>query len=263
MAKIAIVSGGSSGIGKCVTASLLAAGVKVYEFSRRDQAIDGVLHKTVDVTDEELVRETVAEIIACEGHVDMLISCAGYGISGAVEFTELKDAKRQLDVNFYGTVNCVKAVLGYMRKQNSGRIVCVSSVAGAIPIPFQTFYSVSKAAINSYVCALANEVRPYGITICAVQPGDIASSFTDARNKSIAGDKEYGGRICRSVALMEKDERTGMSAQAAGQYIAGLALRKKIKVCYAVGLKYKLFCVIMKIIPIRLSNYLIGKIYAQ
>ena len=171
MAKIAIVSGGSSGIGKCVTASLLAAGVKVYEFSRRDQAIDGVLHKTVDVTDEELVRETVAEIIACEGHVDMLISCAGYGISGAVEFTELKDAKRQLDVNFYGTVNCVKAVLGYMRKQNSGRIVCVSSVAGAIPIPFQTFYSVSKAAINSYVCALANEVRPYGITICAVQPG--------------------------------------------------------------------------------------------
>ena len=263
MSKIAIVTGGSSGIGKCTAAHLRDAGVKVYEFSRRDCAEAGIIHKSVDVTDEAQVQAAVQEVIEAEGRVDILVSCAGFGISGAIEFTELADAKRQLDVNFFGTVNCTKAVLPGMRKRRSGRIVCIGSVAGPIPIPFQAFYSVSKASINSYVMALANEVRPYGISVCAVMPGDIASGFTDARSKSIAGDREYGGRISRSVAVMEKDERNGMQPDTAGEYIAMIALKQKVKPLYAIGFTYKAFCVIMKLLPARFSNYLIGMIYAK
>ena len=263
MSTVAIVTGGSSGIGRETAKSLVSRGIKVYEFSRREVEQEGICHKGVDVSEETMVQKAVDEIFREEGHIDILVNCAGFGISGAVEFTRLEDAKRQLDVNFFGTVNCTRALLPIMRKQGYGKIVCVSSVAGAIPIPFQTYDSVSKAAINSYVTALANEVRPFHIQVCAVQPGDIASSFTDVRAKSLEGDEEYAGRISRSVAVMEKDERGGMSPAVAGNYIAGIALKKKVKPLYAIGTVYKFFCVIMRLLPCRFSNYLLYQIYGK
>ena len=263
MGTVAIVTGGSSGIGRETARCLMEQGITVCEFSRRDTQTPGIRHFSVDVTDEACVQAAVQTVLEQEKRIDILVNCAGFGISGAVEYTELQDAKRQLDVNFFGTVNCTKAVLPIMHRQRRGKIVCVSSVAGAIPIPFQTFYSVSKSAINAYATALANEVRPYGIQVCAVQPGDIASGFTDARAKSVAGDREYGGRISRSVKVMEKDERSGMSPAQAGEYIAGIALKKKVKPLYAVGTVYKLFCVIMRLLPCRFSNWLLYMIYAR
>lgn len=261
MAKTAIVTGGSSGIGLNVAKSLKSSGCKVYEFSRREVKDSPFEHISVDVTDESAVQAAVKQVLEAEGKIDILVNCAGFGISGAVEFTSLEDAKRQLDVNFFGMVNCSKAVMGAMRKAKSGRIVNISSVAGPVPIPFQAFYSASKAAINSYTCAAANELAPYGISLCAIQPGDISSGFTDARKKTLDGDEEYGGRISKSVAVMEKDERGGMKPEVAGAYIAKIALKKKVKPLYAIGFVYKLFCVLMKILPIGLSNKIIGMIY--
>ena len=193
----------------------------------------------------------------------MLISNAGFGVSGAVEFTEPADAKRQLDVNFFGMVNVCHAVLPIMRKAGHGRIVNTSSVAGVVPIPFQTFYSASKAAINSYTMSLANEVRPFGIQVCAVMPGDIRTGFTAARKKSQAGDEIYGGRISRSVAGMEHDEQTGMAPETAGAYIASVATRKSVKPLRAIGLLYKFYCLLVKLLPVRTLNWLVRMIYAK
>jgi len=261
--KTAIVTGGSSGIGKAVACHLVNAGVKVYEFSRRDSNVPGITHIHADVTDGTSVDSAVEEVLFREGHIDIVVNCAGFGISGAIEFTDTDDAVRQLDVNFFGLVRVNRAVLGSMRRAGSGRIVNISSVAGPIPIPFQSFYSASKAAINDYTMALANEIRPYGVTVCAVQPGDIASGFTDARCKTVLGDEEYGGRISRSVQVMEHDERNGMSPDEAGAYIAKIALKKKVKPLYAIGFQYKAFAVIMKLLPCRLSNWILGLIYAR
>ncbi|MCQ2512362.1 MAG: SDR family NAD(P)-dependent oxidoreductase [Lachnospiraceae bacterium] len=263
MSKIAIVTGGSSGIGLNVAMCLKNAGCTVYEFSRREVPNSPFHHISTDVTDEAAVQSAVKQVLEKEEKIDILVNCAGFGISGAAEFTELADAKRQLDVNFFGMVNVTKAVLTPMRNARGGRIVNISSVAAPIPIPFQTFYSASKAAINSYTCAVANEVAPYGISMCAIQPGDISSGFTDARKKSIEGDTEYGGRIRRSVEVMEKDERGGMKPSVAAAYICKIALKKKVKPLYAIGFSYKAFCVIMKVLPIGLSNKMIGMIYAK
>ena len=261
MAKTAIVTGGSSGIGQEVAKSLKEAGCTVYEFSRREVADSKFNHMSVDVTDEACVQKAVQTVLDKEGKIDLLVNCAGFGISGAVEYTDLEDAKRQIDVNFFGMVNCSKAVMTPMRKAGGGRIVNISSVAAPVPIPFQAFYSASKAAINSYTCAAGNEVAPYGISMCAIQPGDIQTGFTDARKKTLAGDEEYGGRISKSVAVMEKDEREGMPALVAGRYIAKIALKKKVKPLYAIGFVYKFFCLLMKLLPIGLANKIIGKIY--
>ena len=144
---------------------------------------------------------------------------------------------------------------------DAGNLSAESTAPAAIP--FQTFYSCSKAAINDFTLALANEVRPYGVTVCAVQPGDIRTGFTDARAKSAEGDDLYGGRISRSVAGMEKDERNGMSPDKAGKKIAAVALKKKSKPLMALGFSYQFLCVLIKLLPVRLVNYLVGVLYAR
>lgn len=262
MPKVALVTGGSSGIGRCTAAALRDAGCVVYEFSRREHTMDGVQHLSVDVTVETAVRNAVEQIAQAEGSIDIVVNCAGFGISGAVEFTELIDAKWQFDVNFFGMVNVNRAVIPIMRR-GGGRIVNVSSVAAVAHIPFQTYYSASKAAIESYTCALANELKPFGITVTAAQPGDIRTGFTDARKKSADGDEVYGGRISRSVAGMERDERGGMSPEFAGRYIAKLALKKHVKPIYTVGFGYKCLSLLCKLLPCRLRNWIVGLLYAR
>ena len=263
MNKIAVVTGGSGGIGRCTAASLNAAGCTVYEISRRDIPSDGIIHMSADVTDEAQVRRVIDEIAAREGRIDILVNNAGFGISGAAELTESRDSHAQLELNVFGTDNVTRAVLPHMRAQGGGRIVCMSSIAGIVPIPFQLWYSVSKAAIIAYVLALQNEVRPFGISVCAIMPGDIASGFTDARHKSAAGDDVYAGRIERSVAVMEHDERTGMTPEYAGSSVAKYALKKSSRPLVAMGIAYKGAAAIAKLFPRRLSNWIVGQIYAK
>ncbi len=263
MEKIAIVTGGSGGIGREAARALARKGVRVYEFSRRDVPSDFCTHISCDVTDETQVREAVNTVIHREGRIDILVLCAGMGISGAVEFTDIKESRRQIEVNLFGTDRVVRAALPYMREQRSGSIVIISSVAAVTPIPFQTWYSVSKAALNSYTLALMNEVRPFGIRVSAVLPGDIRTGFTDARRKDEKGDDLYSGRISRSVSRMEKDERGGMSPAVAGEKIARTALKKRSKPISSIGFSYSLVCVLIRILPYRLSQYILYQLYAK
>ena len=229
-ARVAVITGGSSGIGLHAARALRGRGLNVYELSRRaENAEPGVTHLQADVTDEAQVNAAVAEILRREGRIDILINNAGFGISGAIEFTPAQEARRQFDVNFFGMVNMNHAVLPIMRQQGGGRIVNMSSVAAPIAIPFQAYYSASKAAVRTYSLALASEVRPFGIEVCVIMPGDIATGFTAARRKSCDGDDVYHGRIARSVAVMEHDEQTGMSAEYAGQFVARRATQKRAK----------------------------------
>lgn len=261
--KVVFLTGGSSGIGKATAEALRDLGCTVYEGSRRESSVGGITHLTLDVTDESSVQSAVSEVLSREGRIDILINCAGAGISGAVEFTESADVRFQMDVNFMGVVNVTKAVLPHMRKAGSGRIVNISSVAAAFPIPFQTYYSASKAAVNAYSMALANEVKPFGITVTAVQPGDIRTGFTSSRAKSAAGDDVYSGRISRSVSRMEHDEQNGMDPAIAGKMIAKIAVRRRCKPVCTLGFGYQALCVLAKVLPASVVNPLIGMLYAK
>lgn len=263
MSEIAVITGGTSGIGKATALCLRDAGYDVYELSRREQGVEGLHHIRCDITDEDQVRAAVAEIIGQAGRIDVLINNAGFGISGAVEFTDTAEAQRLLDVNFFGMVRMNKAVIPHMRQAGRGRIVNLSSVAAPCPIPFQAYYSAGKAAVNAYTMALANELRPFGITVCAVQPGDIHTGFTAARVKTMAGDDVYQGRIGRSVQRMEHDEQTGMDPAKAGAFIARVAMRRRPKPIYTIRLDYQFFVFLTRILPGRTLNWLIGLLYAR
>ena len=259
---VAIVTGGSSGIGLAAARALREQGLTVFVLSRRPFSEKGLHHICCDVADERQCAEAFESVLHKAGDLDLLVNCAGFGVSGAVEFTELAEAKKQMEVNFFGCVNMTKAVLGYMRERGNGKIVNISSVAAPAAIPFQAYYSASKAAINAWSAALANELRPYGVTVTAIQPGDIKTGFTAARENTVEGDEAYGGRISKSVAKMEHDEQNGMDPAKAGAYIAKIAMKDHPKPVYTIGFSYKAICVLLKLLPSRLANWAIGKLYA-
>ena len=256
MHKVVIVTGGTSGIGLAAVKALREKGCTVYALSRHGDI-------PCDVADEQSARAAVEQVLEKEGRIDILVNCAGFGISGAAELTPLEMAKRQLDVNLFGTANLVNAVIPAMRRQGGGRIVNTGSVAGFVPIPFQTWYSASKAAVQSYTMAMANELRPFGITLAAVLPGDTKTGFTAARNKIDDPDNLYSGRIARSVARMEQDEQNGVPAEVVGALIARVALKKRVKPLYIPGFSYNLVNVLIRILPSGLANRLIGLLYAK
>ena len=262
MGKVVIVTGGTSGIGQATVRLLREKGCAVYEFSRR--ASDDPNHFSVDVTDEAAVRAAVDAVIKKEGRVDLLINNAGFGISGAMEFTDPADAHRLMEVNLFGMDNMIRAVLPHMRAAGAGRVVNISSVAGVFAIPFQAWYSISKAAVRSLTMALYNEVAPYGVQVAAVMPGDIRTGFTAARKKSVEGDAEYGGRISKSVGKMEKDEQGGMDPAVAAKTIVRVALQKRrVKPFYAIGLSYRFLVLLDSLLPCRTVRWLLYQLYGK
>ena len=261
MNKTAIVTGGTSGIGKAAALALKNDGWTVYELSRRLTGTEGINHITADITDESGVAAAVEQVVSAEGHIDLVVNNAGFGISGAVEFTDTEDAKRLFDTDFFGMVRINRLIIPIMRKQGGGKIINISSVAAPIPIPFQTYYSAAKAAVNSYTMALANEVRPFKIGVCAVQPGDIKTGFTSARQKNTLGDDVYGGRIARSVCRMERDEQNGISPEVIGSLTAKIARKKRVKPLYTAGISYKFFIFLVHILPANILNRLVHSLH--
>lgn len=261
MRRVAAVTGGSGGIGRCAAVELARRGFAVYELSRSGTGFDGVEHVGCDVTSEEQVRAAIDGIAEREGRLDLLVCCAGYGISGAVEQTAPEASRAQLDVNLFGADSAARAAIPHMRRGGGGRIVFVSSVAAVAPIPFQTWYSVSKAALNCYALALANELRPFGISVGAVMLGDVRTGFTAARKRDDSADLLYGGRVSRSVARMEKDERGGMSAERAGAAVVRFSLGRRPLA--AVGAQYRAICVLIRLLPAAFVQRVLYSMYAK
>lgn len=259
--KVAIITGGSSGIGKAVAEKFAAGGYTVYELSRSGQDRGEIIHITADVTDPGALEAAFAKINAAEERIDLVVNNAGFGISGATEFTDIEEAKRLFDVNFFGAAAALKISMPYLRK-SKGRIINISSAAGAIPIPFQSYYSASKAAINALCEAVRCEVRPFGVTLCCALPGDIKTGFTDARRKDHVGDDLYGGRIGRSVAGMERDEQQGMTPDYAAKCIYRIAKKRSVRPFYTIGPLYVLLMAAARILPRRLVNWVVGLLYA-
>ncbi len=261
MGKVVIVTGGSRGIGRAAAAAFAEKGCTVYEISRRETDNTGVVHLQGDVTDPQSVETAVQTVIEREGRVDVLVCNAGTVLSGAIEFTEPDEIHKLFELNVIGAVNASRAVIPQMRKQGDGRIVCLSSVAAVFPIPFQAYYSASKAAVSALTNALHNELKPFGISVCAVLPGDTKTD--PVRCKVQVGDDIYGGRINRSVCTMERDESNGMPPEKVGARIAAIALRKRVRPYYAVGAASKLQIFLSRLLPASAVRRVVGMIYAK
>lgn len=255
-----IITGGSSGIGKATAEMFAKNNYRVYELSRHGESSEGITHIDCDVTKPEDCKAAVSQVMTECGMIDLLISNAGMGISGAVEFTELSEVKRQFDVNFFGALNIAQAVLPHMRERRSGRIIFVSSMMAAFSLPFQAFYSASKSAINSLALAMRNELAPFGIEVCSLMPGDVKTGFTDARKKNMVGSDIYT-HMEKAVSTMEHDEQHGITPERMARKLLSLANAKHPDAVSTVGWQYKLFLFLGRLVPTTLAYKIVGKMY--
>lgn len=261
--KVILISGDSSGFGLECSKKLIEEGYIVCGLSRHQFKLNGLNHYICDLTKEDEVRQTIEQIISKYNKIDVLINNAGWGIFGSIEETSLEQAKRIFDINFFGTFLLTKYVLPYMRSNNYGRIITISSIGGVIPLPFQSFYSASKSSLEMLFRALQSEIYTYNIKITLVQPGDARTNFTSNRYSNISETSPYKDALNKSIKTISKDERSGFSPTKVSNTINKLIKRKRPPFVVRVGTKDSLLLTIYKIIPKKFATYLLYKIYAS
>ncbi len=257
---IIIITGASSGIGLTTARYLANKGHTVFGLSRREVCGEPFNSISCNITDYAQVKKVFEQINDKCGRIDVLINNAGMGISGAAEYGTEEDIKKIFDVNLFALINACKEVTPYLKENGGGKIINISSVAAVIPIPFQAYYSATKAATLSFSYALRLELKDFNIDVSTVLPGDTKTGFTDARIKNQTGN-EYNDRIQKSVAKMEKDEQNGMPPQSVSKVIFKLIKKKQSPACKTVGFSYKIITFLSKILPTKLMLFIIKKLY--
>jgi NAD(P)-dependent dehydrogenase (short-subunit alcohol dehydrogenase family) len=193
--QVALVTGASRGIGSAIAQKFVQAGYQVFGTTRQSSPMgtaDRVLR--LDVRDEESVQECVNTVLTQAGRIDFLINNAGISIYGASEELSLAQIKDVFETNFFGVARMTQAVLPTMRRQASGRVINIGSLAGFLPMPYQAAYAASKHALAGWTETLDLEVRRFGIRAILIQPGFIRTdidrnSTTGALLKDIYGDE--------------------------------------------------------------------------
>ena len=206
--RVAVVTGASSGIGAAVARQLASAGYRVFGASRSTpadavsaaSAVNAVEHLSIDVDDDSSVQAGVAEVLRAAGRIDVLVNNAGYLCAGSIEDISITDAKAQFETNYFGVVRMTLAVLPGMRERRQGHIITLSSLAGLVPVPFWGHYNASKFAVEGLMETLRHEVRPFGIQVAMVEPGNIKTSLYARAQEG--GLDAYAGPRGRAFATM-------------------------------------------------------------
>ena len=182
---IMLITGVSSGFGRALAQAALAAGHTVVGTVRSEAAKRAfealspraAIGRVLDVTDFERINGVVAEIESSVGPVDVLVNNAGYGHEGIMEESPLSEMRRQFDVNVFGAVAMLKAVVPFMRERRRGRILNITSMGGHITMPGIAYYCGSKFALEGISEALGKELEPFGIAVTAVAPGSFRTDW--------------------------------------------------------------------------------------
>jgi NAD(P)-dependent dehydrogenase (short-subunit alcohol dehydrogenase family) len=176
---VALVTGASSGIGRATAGLMASRGFRVFGTSRapNERAANGVPLLRLDVRDDASVEACVSAVLGAAGRVDVLVNCAGYMQSGAIEENDVAGVRAQFETNVFGVLRMTNAVVPHMRRQGGGRIVNVSSVLGLIAPAYAGVYGSSKFALEGLSEALRAELRPFGIQVSLVEPAFVRSEI--------------------------------------------------------------------------------------
>lgn len=263
--KVILLTGGSAGIGQAAAELLISKGCIVYTASRNPNPIShpNLFPVKMDVNNEMQISEVVKTIIEKHGRIDVLICNAGFGIAGAVEDCSTEEIKSQFETNYFGVVKTIQACLPQFRKQEYGKIISISSVAGVVPIPYQLHYSAVKAAILILMKGLHIELQDFGIQCCTILPGDTKTNFTKSRIfAGRANDSSvYYAKMKRAVGKMEQDEQNGKPASFVAQRIVKQVFSNKMKREVVPGIDYAILTVLGKILPVKLVQFIVKKLY--
>ncbi|MFB5600971.1 MAG: SDR family oxidoreductase [Nitrososphaeraceae archaeon] len=209
---IAVVTGSSTGIGFETSLLLARNGFYTYATMRntsKSDTIEKIANRenlplevlSLDVDDDDSVRNTIHKIINERKRIDILVNNAGYGLFGALEDISIREAKKQFETNLFGAIRTIKEILPTMREQKNGIIVNVTSLAGVVGIPAECIYASSKFALEGLSESISYELKPYRIKVILIEPGVINTNFVpnikfpdkndDKPKKTLLEEKEY------------------------------------------------------------------------
>ena len=268
MSKVALITGASSGIGLQAAVDLLEKGYTVYGAARRTNLMKALKEKGgkslfLDLTDDSSIVNCVNEIIQKEGRIDVLVNNSGFGLGGGLEGVPISEAKNQFEVNVFGLARITQLVLPVMRKQRSGRIINVSSMAGRFSTPFSGWYHASKYSVEALSDALRLEVKPLGIKVSIIEPGTIKTNWgiIHAGNiRKFGGDADYKVGFEAAAKWFEKQYREdGPSSDSSviSKAIVNAVISKHPKIRYKTGNGSKFNIFIKRIVGDRLFDFII------
>lgn len=264
--KIILLTGASSGIGYQTAEVLAKEGHKVYGAARRIEKIKelkkfGVVPIKLDVTDEKSIEDAVNQIIKQDGKIDVLINNAGYGSYGAVEDVSIEEAKRQFEVNLFGLARLTQMVLPYMRKQNYGRIINISSMGGRLTSFMGAWYHATKYALEGFSDALRMEVKQFGIDVVLIEPGGIKTDWgliaADNLEHSSKGGA-YEETAKKAAAGMRKQYSSNMLSKpmVISKAISKAINRRRPKTRYLIGMGAKPLVFFHTVLPNRWFDFI-------
>lgn len=268
---VVLIAGASSGMGKAIAEFLAKEGFKVYGTSRKiteDKPLqaneDGFIKMLqLDVCNQESITKAINFVQEIEGSIDVLINCAGFGLAGSVEDTTHEEAFMEFNTNFFGIHRMCRSVIPIMRKKGKGLIINISSTAGLIPVPYQAFYSASKFALEAMTEGMRTEVKPFGINVSLLEPGDTKTGFTKNRVLVKASkDSIYNKTLNSSIERMIRDEQSGPPPIGIVKNVKRIMLSNNPPVRIVVGPVNKILAFLKRVLPSRLVVYIVSKLYA-
>lgn len=211
MTKVWFITGSSRGLGRSLTTAVLAHGDQVAATARNTEQLKDlaaqypgqILPLTLDVTDNKQIQQAVNDTIAHFGRIDVLVNNAGFGITGATEAFTDDQVRSQLETNLYAPIEITRAVLPYMRRQRSGRILQISSVGGRVGSPGLSMYQAAKFGLGGFSEVLAKEVAPLGIFVTSVEPGGFRTDWAGASMSFAPQVDGYEDTVDRMVTFLK------------------------------------------------------------
>jgi len=261
MSKVVLITGGSSGIGKSIGEFLSQKGYTVYGTSRSPERYPDSKIKLValDVADVLSIENAIKTVIEDAGQLDVVINNAGAGITGPIEEIPDEEIKRNFETNFFGPINVIKAALPQMRKQNSGLVINITSIAGYMGLPYRGIYSASKGALELITEAFRMEIKDFNIHMTNVAPGDFATNIAAGRyHAPVTNGSPYETKYSSVLNAIDADVDSGDNPMMVATMIYKIINTPNPKIHYKVGAFMQKFSIVLKrILPDKMYEKLL------
>lgn len=261
--RTAVVVGASSGIGKEVAIKLAARGWRVFNLSRTPLNCERVRTITADAAREGELRRAIADIGAECGYIDFLVYSAGFSMAAPLEYAAAGDYRYLFEVNYFGAVEALKGSLPFLKKRG-GRVILIGSMGGELPVPFDGFYSSSKAALAMLAREADMELRPSGVRVSVLLPGGTSTDFTYRRR--IYGSEEsrgYSPSVKKATAALANMEQGGMRPSLVADAVLKLYEKRDPAPVTAAGGMNAFLRASGRVLPERVTDFLVRKKFRQ
>ncbi len=265
MKKVVLVTGASSGIGKSIATHLSDNSYKVYGTSRNPSRYpdSGFTLLALDVQDQESIHNAVNTIIEKEGQLDVLINNAGVGITGPMEETPMDQVEHAMNTNFFGPLRVLQAVMPHMRKQKSGRVINITSIAGYMGLPYRGIYSASKGALEIATEAYRMECAHLNIHFSNLAPGDFATNIAAGRfHAPVVAGSDYAKGYAHTLKLIDEHVDDGNDPREIANKVLEILQTTRPGIHYKVGSFMQKFSIVLKkVLPEKQYERMLKKHY--